>query len=84
MGASPRFTWVVSGLALAGSERVVEVGCGHGIAASLLIDALAAAGGTGTYLGIDRSVEAVGAVVEAIRRLDPPDGPVTAVHLTAR
>ena len=49
--ASARQAWIVDQVPLTGSERVVELGCGHGVAAGLLCDRLP----DGTYLGIDRS-----------------------------
>jgi len=68
-GPAPRFGWVLDQLALRGTERVVEVGCGHGIAAGLVVDVLEAAPGfldlpadqRGRYLGVDRSEKMIAA-----------------------
>jgi SAM-dependent methyltransferase len=36
---------------------VLELGCGHGVAVTLIAESLAAGGGTGTVLGVDRSAK---------------------------
>ena len=62
-GASARQAWIVEQVPLAGGERVVELGCGHGVAASLLCDRLP----DGTYVGIDRSPTMVAAAERRTR-----------------
>ena len=56
-GASARQAWIVAQVPLRGDEHVVELGCGHGVAASLLCERLT----DGSYLGIDRSPTMVAA-----------------------
>ena len=74
--ASERFVWAVETLEVGSAERLLEVGCGHGVAVSLVCERLT----TGTITAIDRSpkmiemarrrnreqVDAGRAVVEAI------------------
>lgn len=48
---SPRFRWMVDMLPLDPADRVLEVGCGHGIALGLIGERLT----TGTITGADRS-----------------------------
>ena len=48
---SARQTWIVTQLPLRPTDRVLELGCGHGVAATAICDRLQG----GTYHGIDRS-----------------------------
>lgn len=61
MAPSARLPWAVSRLALAPDSRVLEIGCGHGVAATAV---LAALGPDGRYVGVDRST----AMIAAARR----------------
>lgn len=57
---APRFRWLQRTCDVAPHDRVLEVGCGHGIALGLLAERA----GQGHVLGIDRST----AMVDAARR----------------
>ena len=49
--ASERFVWAVETMDVQPADRLLEVGCGHGVAVSLVCERLA----TGTITAIDRS-----------------------------
>jgi SAM-dependent methyltransferase len=55
-----RIAWAVDQLALEGTERVLEIGCGRGVAASLVCVGLT----SGHLAAIDRSSKAVAAARE--------------------
>ena len=54
--ASERFVWAVETLRVGPAERLLEVGCGHGVAVSLVCERLE----TGTITAIDRSPRMIG------------------------
>src|SRR3954454_17591361 len=74
--ASERFVWAGDTMEVRSADRLLEVGCGHGVAISLVCERLT----TGTITAIDRSskmiemgtrrnrehVDAVRAVLEAV------------------
>jgi cyclopropane fatty-acyl-phospholipid synthase-like methyltransferase len=62
MPIAPRHTAAVSALALSGTESVLEIGCGHGVAVRLVLDRLT----TGSITAIDRSQKMIDAVNASI------------------
>jgi SAM-dependent methyltransferase len=55
VSASARLAWTAELVAPAPSDRILEVGCGHGVLVSLLADRLT----TGSVVGVDRSATMV-------------------------
>jgi SAM-dependent methyltransferase len=62
--AAERLIWAVEVMGVQPADRVLEVGCGHGVAVSLIAERLT----SGTVLGIDRSAR----MIEMARQRNRP------------
>src|SRR3954453_12316412 len=62
--ASGRFVWAVDTLEVRPADRLLEVGCGHGVAISLVCERLT----TGTITAIDRSPKMIELAARRNRR----------------
>src|SRR5690349_725788 len=62
--ASERFVWAVETLEVRPGDHLLEVGCGHGVAVSLVCERLT----TGTITAIDRSPKMIEMAVRRNRK----------------
>ena len=67
---SERFVWAIETLAVDPSDRILEVGCGHGVAVSLVCERL---GPRGRITAIDRSQKMI-AAAKRRNRMDVESG----------
>ena len=67
---SERFAWAIETLEIDPNDRVLEVGCGHGVAVSLVCERL---GPRGRITAIDRSQKMI-AVAKRRNRVDVESG----------
>jgi len=58
--ASERIAWAVESLEVGPSDRILEIGCGHGVAVSLICERLEA----GSVVAIDRSAKMIEAATK--------------------
>src|ERR687896_786143 len=70
--ASERFVWAVDTLEVRPADRLLEVGCGHGVAVSLVCERLM----TGTITAIDRSPKMIEMAARRNREHVARDGTV--------
>ena len=79
MRASERLAWAVGCLAIKPGDRLLELGCGHGVAISLVCDKLE----SGHIVAIDRSEKMVDAAIKR-NRSHIAAGKATVRHASVR